>query len=87
MGTKYYNSTYYLLLFKLIFTDTDKLVCEIEKNYVLEDFYENKNLLVYSDYPEDSNFLNPVNKKTISKMKDKVKGKILCELVGLICIL
>ena len=37
----------------------------------------------YSDYPKDSKFFDPANKKVIGKMKDKVKGKIISEFVGL----
>ena len=43
-----------------MFTDTDSLVYEIEIN-VYEDFYENKNLFDFSDYPQNSKFLDPVN--------------------------
>ena len=61
----------------------DKLVCEIENNDVYEDFYENRDLLYFSDYSQDPNFFNPVNKKANGKMKDEVKGKIISEFVGL----
>ena len=37
----------------------------------------------FSDYPEDSKFFDPVNKKVIGKMKDEFKGKIISEIVGL----
>ena len=37
----------------------------------------------FSDYPEDSKFFDPINKKVIGKLKDKVKGKIISEFVGL----
>ena len=30
----------------------------------------------FSDYPQDSKFFDPVNKKVFGKMKDEVKGKI-----------
>ena len=49
---------------KLLFTDTDGLVYEIETNDVYEDFYEDKDLFDFSDYPKDSNFFDPVNKKS-----------------------
>ena len=45
-------------------------------------FYEDKYLFDFSDYPQDSEFLNPVNKK-VSKIKDEIKGKIINESVGL----
>ena len=37
----------------------------------------------FSDYPLDSKFFDPVNKKVIGKMKDEFKGRIICELIGL----
>ena len=77
IGIKYDNST------KLLFTDTDSPVYEIETDDVYEDLYENKNLLDFSDYLEDSKFFDSVNKKVIDKMKDEVKGKIISEFVGL----
>ena len=51
---------------KLLFTDTDSLVHQIKT----EDVYEDKNLFDFIDYPLDSNFFDPVNKKVIGKMKD-----------------
>ena len=68
---------------KLLFTDTDSLVYEIKTEDVYEDFYEDKNLFDFSDYPRDSNFFDPVNKKAIGKTKDEFKGKILSEFVEL----
>ena len=68
---------------KLLFTDTENLVYEIKTKAVYEDFYKDKNLFVFSDYPQDSSFLDPVNKKVIGKMKDEFKGKLISEFVGL----
>ena len=68
---------------KLLFTDTDGLVYEIETDDVYKDFYEDKDLLDLSNYPQDSNFFDPVNKKVIGQMKDEFKGKIISEFVGL----
>ena len=69
--------------FQLLFTDTDSLVYEIKTEDVYEDFYLDKNLFDFSDYPLDSKFFDPVNKKVVSKMKDKFKGKKISEFVGL----
>ena len=49
----------------------------------LEDFYENKYLVDFTDYSEDSRFFDPVNKKVIDRIKDELKGKIINEFVGL----
>ena len=46
----------------LLFADTDRLDYEIKTNNVYRDFYKNKNLFDFSDYPEDSKFFGPVNK-------------------------
>ena len=46
----------------LLFADTDRLDYEIKTNDVYRDFYKNKNLFDFSDYPEDSKFFGPVNK-------------------------
>ena len=67
----------------LLFTDTGSLGYEIETEDVYEDFYEDKSLFEFSDYPQDSIFFDPVNKKVIGKMKDGFKGKIISEFVGL----
>ena len=64
-----------------MFTDTDSLVYEIERDNVYEDFYVNNNLFDFSDYPEDSKFFDSVNKKVIGKMKDEVKRKKTSEFV------
>ena len=76
-GTKQDNSA------NLLITDTDSLVYETETDDIYEDFYKNKNLLDFSDYLEDSKYFDPFNKSVIGKMKDKVKGKIISEFVGL----
>ena len=68
---------------KLLFTDTDSLVYEIKTEDVYEDFYLDKDLFDFSDYPLHSKFFDPVNKKVIGKMKDEFKGKIISEFVGL----
>ena len=68
---------------KLLFTDTDSLVYEIKTEDVYEDFYQDKNLFDFSDYPLDSKFFDPNNKKVIGKMKDEFKGKTINGFVGL----
>ena len=73
---KKYNSN-------LLPTVTDSSFYETETNYVYEDFYEDKDLFDFSDYPKDSKFLDPVNKNVIAKMKHEFKGKIISEFVGL----
>ena len=66
-----------------MFTDTDSFVYEIKTEDVYEDFYEDKNLFNYGDYPSNSKFYDPVNKKVVGKIKDEFKGRIISEFVGL----
>ena len=68
---------------KLLFTNTDSLVYEIKTNDVYKDFYENKNFFDFSGYPQDSKFIDLVNKEVIGKIKDEFKGKIINEFIGL----
>ena len=37
----------------------------------------------YIDYPKDSKLFDPVNKKVVGKMKDKLKGKVISDIGGL----
>ena len=60
---------------KLLFTDMDSLVYEIKTEDVHEDFYLDKDLFDFSDYPLHSKFFDPVNKNVIGKMKDELKLK------------
>ena len=59
----------------LMFTETDSLVYEIKAEDIYDDFYKVKNLFDFSDYPLNSKFFDPVNKKLIGKMKDEFKEK------------
>ena len=68
---------------KLLFTDRDSLVYEIETKDLYEDFYEDKGLFGFSDYPQYLKFFDLVNKNIIDKIKDEFKGKIISEFVGL----
>ena len=71
---------------KLLFTDTDSLMYEIQT----EDFYKDisgdvKNRFDTSDYPENhpSGIPTGINKKMLGMMKDEAGGKIIKEFVGL----
>ena len=68
---------------KLLFTDTDSLVYEIKAENVYEDFYLDKDLFDFSDYPLYSKIFHSVNKKVIDKMKDEFKEKIISQFAGL----
>ena len=61
---------------KLLFTDTDSLIYEIETDDVYDDFYEDRSLFDFSYYPKDLRFYDPVKKNLIGKMKDVIEMKI-----------
>ena len=48
-----------------------------------EEFFKNKHLLDFSNYPKDSKFFDETNKNGIVKMKDESEKKIIGEFVGL----
>ena len=62
---------------KLLFTDTDSLTYEIQKEDVYQDMIDN------GDYPETSPFYDKENKKVIGKFKDEAAGATITEFVGL----
>ena len=47
-----------------LFTDTGSFVYQIKTEDAYEDFYQDKNLFDFSDYPSDSKFFDLVNKKS-----------------------
>ena len=71
---------------KLLFTDTDSFLYEIQT----EDFYKDisgdvKDRFDTSDYPEDhpSGIPTGINKKVLGMFKDEAAGKVIKEFVGL----
>ena len=55
---------------ELLFTDTNSVTYEIKSENVYEEFLRHKHLFDLSNYPKDSKFFDPTNKKVIGKMKD-----------------
>ena len=62
---------------EFLFTDTDSLTYEIKPEDVYEKIFKHKHLFDFRNYPEDSKFFDPANKKVVSKMKDEPEGKIM----------
>ena len=58
---------------ELLFIDTDSLTYQIKSEDVYEEFFKHKH---FSNYPKDSKFFDPANKKVIGEMKDEKEGKI-----------
>ena len=63
---------------KLLFTDADSLTYD-----VYEEFFSHKHLLDFSNYPNDSKFVDETNKKVNGKKKDGSEVKIIGEFVRL----
>jgi hypothetical protein len=68
---------------KLLYTDTDSLIYEIETEDVYQDMFDDKQVYDFSDYPEDSKFYDVTNKKVVGKFKDETAGVPITEFVGL----
>ena len=52
---------------KLLFTDTDSLVYEIEGKYVYEKSFQDKELFDFSNYPINSKYYDPKNNAVLGK--------------------
>ena len=72
----YYNYIKRKFDAKLLFTDRDSFTYEIKTDDVYEDFYEDKYLFDFSNYPKDSKFYDLSNMNEIGEMNDESKGKI-----------
>ena len=71
---------------KLLFTDTDSLMYEIETEDFYKDILEDiKDRFDTSDYPQNhpSGIPTGINKKVLGMFKDEAAGKIIKEFVGL----
>ena len=71
---------------KILFMDTDSLMCEIKTEYVYEDFSSDKNILDFSNYATTivkSKYYYNSNKLFIHKMKGETAGIAIKEFAGL----
>ena len=59
---------------KLLFTDNDSLVYEINSKDVYEQCFKDRGLFNFSGYPIDSNYYDSTNKKFLVKLKMKLVG-------------
>ena len=55
----------------MLLTDTDSLIYYIEAENVYEDFYKDKELFDFSNYPKDSKYY--ANNLVVGKMKDETR--------------
>ena len=66
---------------KILFTDTDSLVDEIETKIVDDNFSENKEIFDFSKYLAESKYYNDSKAIVVCKMKDEVVGVAIEEFV------
>ena len=67
---------------RLLFTDTDSLMYEIETKNVYDDSY-NKEIFDFSNYSSKSKYYDDSNALIVGKMKDEMGGVAIEEVVGL----
>ena len=67
----------------LFFSDTDKLMYEIEAENVSNDFSKNKELFDFSKYSAESKYYGYTNALVFGKIKDKMRGAAVEGFVGL----
>ena len=58
-------------------------VYETKTDHVYKDFYEERSLFYFSNYPKDLQFYDLANKKLIGKVKDEGRQQINNEFVRL----
>ena len=68
---------------KLLFTDTDSLVYEINGEDVYEQCFKDRRLFDFSGYLIDSKYYDSTNKKVLGKMKDEFNGVKIVKFIGL----
>ena len=81
----YYNQlkTHFGESCQLLYTDTDRLLLEIETEDVYKDMAQNQTLYDTSAYPQDHPLYSLANKKVLGKLKDECAGRAIAEYVGL----
>ena len=67
-----YIKTTYGKRARLLFTDTDSLMYEIQTEDLYADFFRDRHLFDFSNYKNDSPFFDNSNNKVIGKFKDEV---------------
>lgn len=64
---------------RLVYTDTNSLLLEIERKDVYKDMEGNLDL----NYPKDRSLYSSNNKKVLGKMKDEFGGRAIYEAIAL----
>jgi len=68
---------------RLLYTDTDSFIYEIETEDIYEDMKDMKQFFDFSNYPKDSSLHSVKHKKIPGYFKDETSGRIIEKFVGL----
>ena len=68
---------------ELLFTDTNRLMYEIQAENVYEDFCKDNELYDFSNYSKESNYYDKTNTLVVAKMKDETCDMPINFFVGL----
>ena len=68
---------------KLILSDTDSFMYEIQTEDVYQDFFKAKEYFDFSSYPVTSPFFDKTNAKVVGKFKDETSGVPIKEVICL----
>ena len=68
---------------RLLFTNTDSFVNEIETKIVYDDFSKNKEMFYFSKYSQKSKFHDNSNALVVDKINDEMGGVAIHEFVRL----
>ena len=68
---------------RLLFTDTDSLMCETKTKDAYQEFSNEKEMFDFSNSSTKSKYYNDWNKLVACKMKDEKAGVSIKEFVGL----
>ena len=77
INNKYGNTS------RILFTNTDRLMYEIETEYVYKDFSSDKEIFHFSNYLPKSKYYDNSNELVVCKIKDETAGVAIEEFVRL----
>ena len=68
---------------KLLFTDTDSFLYEVQTEDIFEDNFDSAEFYDFSNYKPNSKYFSNANKQIIGKFKDEAAGEAIFEFIGL----
>ena len=68
---------------KLVYTDTDSLIIQVETEDLYKDMADHKDKFDFSNYPQNHTLYDDTNKKVIGKFKDELGGEPIKKVIAL----